>query len=431
MILNYKYLYRRNSMNKKNVTSVALLILIVFLMLGLTACEKLKISNLTANHYLRAGNGFYQEEKFKKAVDAYEKALELNPKLNKIYFHVATSYAALYKPSKDTELNKMYGEKALEYLLKAKEQEPENTQIYHVLGDIYEKMGKIDEAEECYLTIKDRSGDNPNSYYVLANFYMNHNKPKKAEDMYKKRIEMDVTNPEGYHYLAGYYQDLRNWYKAVEAHEMRISALIDPKIVTIQHEVFKLQESVEKIQSKKKYLANVQKNKAIPAEQKAEIATRIQQELAEIGTEEELAKQIEAKQLEVDAAKKEADEKVKTFPEEKRWKIADAYYNLGLVLWNQSHQTSPEFMGPKERLEIIAKGMDVLHRALELKENYYEPWAIIALLHRQKIKAEPLKEKIHMAAWKEAYDKAIKIMKRNARRAKLQKELSEMGTEGN
>jgi hypothetical protein len=78
-------------------------------------------------------------------------------------------------------------------------------------------------------------------------------------------------------------------------------------------------------------------------------------------------------------------------------------------------------------MQIIAKGIDVLNKAVELRENYYEPWAIIALLHRQKIKANPLKEAEYLAAWKKAYDKAIKIRDRNLRKEKLRKELEEMG----
>lgn len=414
---------------KKNRTSFIVLIMIVVLMVGFTACEKLKITNLKANHFLRQGNGFYQEEKFKKAVGAYEQALELNPELTHIYFHLATSYASLYKPMKETEANKEYGEKALEFLLKAKEHDPENIQVVHVLGDLYEKMNKIDDAEQCYLSIMDESEDNPKAFYVLASFYQNHGKTKKAEEMYKKRIEMEPDNPEGYHYMAGYYQNLNMWYKAVDSYELWISALIDPEIVKVHREVMKLNDDLDKIESKKKYLANVRKNKAIPADQRKEITARINKELEEIGTEVEIAKKIEDNKAQVEELRKQAEGKIKEFPEEKRWKISEAYYMLGLVVWNQSHQTSPEYMGPEERLQIIAKGMEVLNKSVELRKNYYEPWAIIALLHRQKIKANPLKEAEYLAAWQKAYDKAIKIRDRNLRKDKLRKELEEMGTQ--
>jgi tetratricopeptide (TPR) repeat protein len=416
---------------KKNTTSFTLLIMVVLLMVGFTACEKLKITNLKANHFLRQGNGFYQEEKFKKAVDSYHQALELNPELTHIYFHLATSYASLYKPMKETELNKSYGEKALEFLLKAKEKNPENIQIVHVLGDLYEKMDRIDDAEGCYLAIMEQSEDNPKAYYVLAGFYQSHGQAKKAEEMYKKRIDKNPNDPEGYHYIAGYYQNQNMWYKSVDSYELWISALIDSEIVKVHREVMTLNDDLDKIKSKKQYMANVKKNKAIPADQRNEIVAKINNELKEIGTEVEIAKKIENKKLEVAELKKQAEEKIKEFPEQKRWKISEAYYMLGLVLWNQSHQTSPDYMGPEERMQIISKGLSFLNKSIELRKNYYEPWAIIALLHLQKIKANPLKEAAYRADWKVAYDKAIQIRDRTLRREKLRKELEDMGEQGN
>lgn len=414
---------------KKNATSITVLIMIVFLMIGFTACEKLKINNLRANHYLRMGNGFYQEERFRRAVEAYEQALEYNPELKQIYFHLATSYASLYKPMKETEANKLLGDNALKYLKLAREQQPDNIQIVHVLGDLYEKMNKIDEAEECYLTIMDSTEDNAKAYYVLAQFYVTHGQLKKAEDMYKKRIEMDPENPEGYHYIAGYYQDRNDWYRAVEYNELRISALIDPSIVLAHREILQYNDDLDKIESKKKYIANVRRNKAIPLDQRNELIAKMNKELEEIGTEAEIAKKIEEKKKEVEELKKQAEEKIKGFDEKKKHEIADAYYMLGLVIWNQSHQTSPEYMGPEERMQIIAKGLKVLDKSLELKKNNWEVYSIIGLLHRQKIKANPLKEAEYLAAWKVAYDKAMKLRDRALKRARVQQELEEMGEE--
>jgi tetratricopeptide (TPR) repeat protein len=401
--------------------------LIVLLMVGFTACDKLRMSNLRANYYLRQGNGFYQEEKYKKAIEAYEKALSFNQDLKLIYFHIATSYSSLYKADKETDTNKMYGEKALEYLKKAREYQPDNIQIVNVLGDLYEKMNKIDEAEECYLKIMEKSGKNPKAYYVVANFYQNHDQVKKAEDMYKQRIDMEPENPEGYHYIAGFYQNQNDWYKAVENYELMISALIDPSAVKVQREIQQYNESLDKIKIKKEYMANVKKNTAIPADQRNEIIAKTTKELEEIGSEAEIAKKIEERKKEVAELKKQADIKVNSLSEAKKNEVAEAYYMLGLVLWNQSHQTSPEYMGPQERMQVIAKGIEVSQKAVELKKNYYEPWSIIALLQLQKIKANPLKEAEYRALWQVAYDKAISIRDRNVRKEKLQKELEAMG----
>lgn len=414
---------------KKNVSSLILLTVILVLMLGFTACEKLKISNLTANHHVKKGNGYYMDEKYRKAIGEYEKAIELNPELDVIYFHLATSYAALYKPNKNTEENKQNGERALEYLRKAQEIQPDNIKIVHALGDLYEKLGNFEEAEKAYLTIMDKAEDNPKGYYVLANFYSNHGQNDKAEEMYVKRINQDPFNPEGYHYMAGYYQGRNLWYKATDNHVLRIAAMIDTNIVNIQREINGYKEQIERIKKKLQYMNNVKRNKAINAETKKEILTTAQSELDEIGTEEQFNLQIEEKEKELADAWVKAEEKIKEFPEEKKLQVSEAYYMLGLVCWNHSYQTGPEYMGPKERGEIIDKGMISLEKSIALNENYWEPWSIVALLHLQKDKVEPLKMEEHKVEWKKAYDKATSIRTRLVRREQLKKQLEGMDEE--
>ena len=106
---------------KKILLIVLVLILAAFFITSFSGCEKLKIDNLKANNHLKKANKFYTEEKYKKAINEYQAALELNPELKVVYFYLGSSYALLYNPSKTTERNKQNGKKALEFLLKARE----------------------------------------------------------------------------------------------------------------------------------------------------------------------------------------------------------------------------------------------------------------------------------------------------------------------
>ena len=106
---------------KKILLIVLVLILAAFFIISFSGCEKLKIDNLKANNHLKKANTFYTEEKYKKAINEYQEALELNPDLKVVYFYLGSSYALLYSPSKTTERNKQNGKKALEFLLKARE----------------------------------------------------------------------------------------------------------------------------------------------------------------------------------------------------------------------------------------------------------------------------------------------------------------------
>ncbi|RPJ54614.1 MAG: hypothetical protein EHM12_13610 [Dehalococcoidia bacterium] len=415
-------------MNKK-IWSLVLLAIMVILLLGFTACDKLSFSNLRANYYLRQANGLYSDEKFKKAADTYEKALENNSELKVIYFYLGTSYSALFKRGKETDINKMYGEKALEYLLKAKEYEPENIKILHALGDMYEKIGNVDESEKYYRLILDKQKDNPKAYYVVAGFFSNNGKHNEAEEMYKKRIDLDPENAEGYHYLAGFYQGRTLWYQAADNHELRIACMLDKNIVKTGREIQAEKAKLEKIKKKKDYIANMNRNKAIPAQQKSELVGQAQKELAEIGSEEQINNTIKSKQGELDLAWKRAYEKAKTLPPDEKKKVSIALYDLGLVRWNHSYQTPSEMMSPKERAEIIKKGMDVLNQAFALDENNWESLSIIALLYLQEVKVNPEREAEYKARWQKTYDQAIAIRDRNLKREKMKKQLEEIGQE--
>ena len=196
---------------KKNLILLCVLFIFVVFMLNFSGCGKIKASRLKANYYLKKANKYYAEEMYKWAAEEYEAALELNPDLKFVYAYLGTSYSSLYRPLKDNEKNKMYSEKAIEYLLKAKELEPENDKIIVALGDIYEKMGNIEQAEKYFREIVAKNPGDPNTYYLLANFYAKNGKPDSADRMYQKRIRLNPEDPDGYHYYVGFLQDQHRW----------------------------------------------------------------------------------------------------------------------------------------------------------------------------------------------------------------------------
>lgn len=210
---------------KKNLTLLCVSLIIVVFMVNFPACENIKASHLKANYYLKKANNYYSEEMYKKAAEEYETALELNPGLKFVYAYLGTSYSSLYNPMKDNEKNKMYSQKAIEYLLKAKAFDPGNQQIIAALGDIYEKMGNIEEAGKYYREILEKNPNDPNSYYLLAHFYTKNGKLDSAELMYQQRIQLNPQDPDGYHYYAGFLQDHRRWKEAIDNHEKRLHAL--------------------------------------------------------------------------------------------------------------------------------------------------------------------------------------------------------------
>lgn len=417
----------------KKVLTVALTCLLtVILLFSFVGCEKLKISNLKANQHLKKANDHYRKDKFKKAIEEYEAALEYNPKLKKVYFYVGTAYALLFKPGKDTEKNKEYGDKALEYLLKAQEVESEANQekVILALGDIYDKMENYEEAEKYYLKILERAPDRPDSYYILADFYSKYGKFMEAEGMYEKRIQLNPEEPDGYYYYANFLQNRRKFDMALKYHQKRINVMVNPEIERIQLEVDKLGQTLDQIQKINDFVEQLKKNRRIDNEEKERLLAEKAKQIEELGNEEDLKKQMDGKTAQLEAEYNQMDEVLKGLPEEKVKAVSKAYYTIGVVCWNRSYQTATDMMGAEERLMYIKRGFESLNKATDLDPDFPDPWAYKRLLYLEQVKAEPLKRDELLARHEEMGEKFLRLRKKQIQREEYMRQLEEVGREG-
>jgi tetratricopeptide (TPR) repeat protein len=204
-----------------------------------TGCEKLKLSRLQANHHFSTANHHFTEQQYRLAIEEYERALHYNPELVQAYRFLGESYKNMYKPGMDNEANNESAQQALDALTKALEIDPDNKQIVHSLGDMYDKMRKFEEAEQLFLMILEQEPTNMSNYYVVAGFYKRYaaednDLKSRAEKMYLRRIETDPENREGYSYLAQFYdeqQPLPEFDKAYAAHMMQTEMEPDNALV--------------------------------------------------------------------------------------------------------------------------------------------------------------------------------------------------------
>ncbi|MCP4217782.1 MAG: tetratricopeptide repeat protein [bacterium] len=413
---------------KKNVSSILVLLVLISFMLGFVGCQQLKVDNLKANYSLQKANGFYTEEKYKKAVEMYEKALELNPDLKSVYIYIGTSYSSMFRPMKTDERNKMYGEKAVEYLVKARDAYPDNEKIVFALGDIYDKMNRYEDCEQIYRSILEKYPDKPNSFYILADFYKKHQKYEDAEAMYVKRIALDPKDPDGYHYFASYFTDKRMWDKAISNHEKRIYSMFHPEIVLMMNEIDQAKIDIKSVEDITKNMTTIKKHKSLDKPEKERLMGEAQEKLDQLRSLEELNTLVEAKTKEVEDLIANKDDKIDAMDDEGKNKVALAYYTLACVCWNKSYQTPPHMMSPEEREKTIAKGMDACQATLRIIPDHNMTFSYISLLWRERIKVDPLKTQEYMAKWKEAYDKAKDLRDKKLKRERLKEQLEKMGT---
>jgi tetratricopeptide (TPR) repeat protein len=213
-------------MSIKKINLALIVVLAVIILFAAVSCEKLQISKLKANHYFSNANQAFSEQKYRDAIENYEKALELNPNLVQAYRFLGESYKAVYSPGVDTERNNERAEQALNALKKAYEISPDNEAIIHSLADMYDKLRNFEKSEELFLKVLEMNPTDMSNYYVVAEFYKKYagnqdqkeegekaesegkTSFEKAEEMYLRRIELEPINPQGYAYIAQFYEDL-------------------------------------------------------------------------------------------------------------------------------------------------------------------------------------------------------------------------------
>lgn len=218
-------------MSRKDVNSVLLVLIVLAVLFSSTGCDKLSYNKLRANQFFAKANHNFTDQKYRLAIEDYELALDYNPELVQAFRFLGESYKQLYKPGLDNEVNNERAQKALEALTHAYEIEPDNKQIIHSLGDMYDKMRDFENAEILFLKILEMEPTNMDNYYVVASFYKRYagerdNLAQQAESMYLRRIETDPDNPQGYAYLAQYYDEkdpkMPEFDKSHEVHQMRL-----------------------------------------------------------------------------------------------------------------------------------------------------------------------------------------------------------------
>jgi len=187
----------------------ALLPLVLF---GL-GCDLVK-----AKAAFKDGNRLYKEENYRKAIEEYERAVALKPDFAEAHFYLASSEQSLYRPGKTEADNRTHLDKAIEHYEKSLaanknntpnlqslrlntlgaltaiyadppvqsydkalgyaeqlvKDHPDDTKNLYAMANLYEKFGRIDEAQRTYEKVAQLNPNDAKACGTLASFY---NKP--------------------------------------------------------------------------------------------------------------------------------------------------------------------------------------------------------------------------------------------------------------
>jgi len=139
--------------------------LAVLLVTGV-GCNKLR-----ARDQLNKGVQAYKAARFEKAIEHFQKAIELDPKLINARLYLATAYANQVIPSLDTPENINMAQQAIDEFKRVLDQNPSNEAKVNSLkgiASLYYNTKKFDEAKEWHRKVLEVDPNDPETYYSIG-----------------------------------------------------------------------------------------------------------------------------------------------------------------------------------------------------------------------------------------------------------------------
>ena len=198
---------------------------------------------------LKDAHTAYQQQDYRGAIEAYEKAIAADPTQTESYFYLGNSYDNMYRPTRrgeaandalidnavanykkavELEQRPELRKLALQYLANAYgadklndpaqsepvvqqliEMDPSDPVNYFALARIYEDSGDYERAEQALVQAREARPTEPAVYTNLAAYYNRQGNFEGAIEALNARAEREPTNPEAFYTIATYY-----WEKA-------------------------------------------------------------------------------------------------------------------------------------------------------------------------------------------------------------------------
>ncbi len=156
--------------------------------------------------YYNMGNAYGELGEYQKAINAYQKAIEIKLDMHEAYNNMGNAYNEL----------KEY-QKAINACQKAIEIKPDNHEAYYNMGNAYNKLKEYQKAINAYKKAIEIKHDKHEAYYNMGNAYGKLGEYQKAINAYKKAIEIKPDMHEAYNNMGNAYNELKEYQKAINA----------------------------------------------------------------------------------------------------------------------------------------------------------------------------------------------------------------------
>ena len=150
--------------------------------------------------FYHIGAAYIQAGEVKKAVDYFEKALQINPR----------NEMALYELGFFSDQQGDF-QKSIQYYNRYLNIDPFNYSTCFNLGITYNKAGQYDKAVEAYEFAHALNDDFNQALFNIGNAYANSGKYREAIQKYNEYLEIDPENDDAYCYIGECYLNLEDY----------------------------------------------------------------------------------------------------------------------------------------------------------------------------------------------------------------------------
>jgi len=193
-----------------------------------------------AIHHFNLGVCFYNQRETLKAIQAYQKAIELNPASIEAYNNLGIIYQELGD----------FG-RAVEAYQKAIEIHPQYEKAYNNLGILLFLKGRLEEATEAFQKALAINPNNVESLINLGVLFRKQGQSEKGIDSYQRALAIHPFQGETHYNIGLLYEEMENIELAVDHYQ---------KFIQLSSKTYPVLAS--KVQSRVNYLSKVKNSKS-------------------------------------------------------------------------------------------------------------------------------------------------------------------------
>ncbi len=171
------------------------------------------ISEGSSNLFNNRGLVFLSKQEYDKAIEEFQRALELNPSFTGALINLGTA-----------RMQKGETDKAIQHFHEALKRDPKSIETENLIGNAYMKKKDYQQAEKHLMRALAIEPDFPDALNSLGILYENMGRLEEAINQYKKVIEIDRYYAEGYNNIGNIWKKRGKADQAIQWYEKAIDA---------------------------------------------------------------------------------------------------------------------------------------------------------------------------------------------------------------